>query len=400
MLKKQTMFITLALCVCALCVPAVAGAQQPDPLDHAALAEQAAQNPNDEGLQQALKNAGADDSSDSSSSDADVASSANSASSINMTADALHAQEVSAWSLTSQGYIAEDLATIIPGALVKGIDVSVWQGQIDWEAVKADGVSFAIIRAGYGGNYYDQDDSWFEYNVSECERLGIDYGVYLYSYAYNADSAYSEAEHVLRVLGDHKPSYPIYLDLEQTYNGSPAGHNGDYFLYNSNDDLVDIATTFCTTIENAGYTAGIYASLSWWNNYLTDSCFSQWERWVAQWNNYCSYSSEYKIWQAASDASVDGISGNVDVDFDYSPYRAAGYKTADLNMNGTVNVVDAQMAYDIICNNEATKNELFALGDVWWTDKTLRYFVDVNNDSQATASDAWAIQYKALRGEW
>lgn len=395
MFKKQTMFITLALCACALCVPAVAGAQQPDPLDHAALAEQAAQNPNDESLQQALKNAGADDNSDSSSSNADAASSANSASSINMTADALHAQEVSAWSLTSQGYIAEDLATIIPGALVKGVDVSTHQGEIDWDAVKADGVSFAIIRIGYGGDYSDQDDARFEENVSACERLGIDYGIYLYSYAIDASSGRSEAEHVLRVLGDHKPSYPIYLDLEEEC-GTVEGVE----KYLTSDDLAEIATAFCTTIENAGYTAGIYASLSWWDNYLTDSCFSQWERWVAQWNNYCSYSGEFKVWQAASDASVDGISGNVDVDFDYSPYRAAGYKTADLNMNGTVNVVDAQIAYDIICNNEATKNELFALGDVWWTDKTLRYFVDVNNDSQATASDAWAIQYKALRGEW
>lgn len=305
---------------------------------------------------------------------------------------------VRAWSLTSSGYVAEDGQTIIPGALAKGIDVSEHQKSIDWEAVKADGVTFAILRVGYGGDYSDQDDNYFEYNVSECERLGIPYGVYLYSYAYDAASARSEANHVLRVLGNHKPNYPVYYDLECTSNGLPAGHDGSGFVNITTDDLSNFATIFCNAISEAGFTPGIYANLNWWNNYLTDSCFSQWERWVAQYNNQCSYQGEYKVWQSASDASVAGVDGYVDVDFDYYPYRGgAGYKRADLNMNGSVNVVDAQIVYDLVCGNTAVQQKFLAQG-VAWTDKTVCYFVDINGDGSMDASDALAIQWGVLHG--
>ena len=90
--------------------------------------------------------------------------------------------------------------TPIPGATKKGIDVSVHNGKIDWQKVKNDGIDFAIIRCGYGQNMTSQDDAYWEYNVSECERLGIPYGVYLYSYANTLAKAKSEAQHVLLSL--------------------------------------------------------------------------------------------------------------------------------------------------------------------------------------------------------
>ena len=385
--RSRRAFVGVALCVllCAaalviMSAPLVALAAQPNPLDHAALAEQQADE------QAKGENGDATDAEGST------------VGGVDMFALADRAAAACAWSLTSSGYVAEDGQTIIPGALAKGIDVSEHQGEIDWEAVKADGVMFAILRVGYGGDYSDQDDKCFAYNVSECERLGIPYGVYLYSYAYDAASARSEANHVLRVLGSHKPSYPVYYDLEYTSGGLPAGNDGSGAVSITNDDLSEFSTIFCNAIAEAGFTPGIYANLNWWNNYLTDSCFSQWERWVAQYNNQCSYQGEYKIWQSASDASVAGVNGYVDVDFDYYPYRGgAGYKRADLNMNGSVNVVDAQIAYDLVCGNATVQQKFLAQG-VAWTDKTVCYFVDINGDGFMDASDALAIQWGSLHG--
>ncbi|MGF0031905.1 GH25 family lysozyme [Bariatricus sp. SGI.154] len=183
----------------------------------------------------------------------------------------------------------------------KGIDVSEHNGDINWEKVKASGIEFAIIRCGYGTNRSDQDDKKWLRNVSECERLGIPYGVYIYSYATNTDRALSEAQHVLRLISGHNLSYPVYFDME---DNSTIG-----------SDLNAIAQTFCSTIKNAGYAVGVYANLDWWNNYLTDTRFSQWYRWVAQWSSACNYTGEYALWQYSAIGSVDGISGPVDLDY-------------------------------------------------------------------------------------
>lgn len=183
----------------------------------------------------------------------------------------------------------------------QGIDVSQWQGVIDWEQVKASGIDFAIIRCGYGKNYSEQDDLYWQRNVSECERLGIPYGVYIYSYATDIASAKSEAEHVLRLIEGHNLSYPVYFDMEDNST--------------LNSDLAAIAETFCTTVSNAGYPVGVYANLYWWNTYLTDARFSQWYRWVAQYNSSCDYAGNYSIWQYSSKGSVPGISGNVDMNY-------------------------------------------------------------------------------------
>lgn len=184
---------------------------------------------------------------------------------------------------------------------VWGIDVSHHNGTIDWAAVKNTGVDFVIIRCGYGSDITSQDDKKWEYNVSECERLGIPYGVYLYSYATTTAQAASEAEHVLRLLEGHSPSYPVYYDREDSTT--------------INCDQAAIATTFCNAIEAAGYTAGVYANLNWWNTYLTDSVFSEWSRWVAQYSSSCSYSGSYDIWQYSSRGTVNGISGYVDINY-------------------------------------------------------------------------------------
>lgn len=188
-----------------------------------------------------------------------------------------------------------------PDATLTGIDVNRYQGEIDWEKVKAAGIDFAIIRCGYAEDKVEYDDPYFEYNASECERLGIPYGVYLYSYATSIQDASSEADHVLRLIEGHTLSFPVYYDLE------------DNTIQNS--DHAAIATTFCNKIEAAGYPVGVYANLYWWNNYLTDSCFDSWYKWIAQWGNSCDYTGEYAMWQYSSTGTVDGINGNVDMNF-------------------------------------------------------------------------------------
>ena len=184
-----------------------------------------------------------------------------------------------------------------------GIDVSHHQGVINWAEVKNSGIDFAIIRVGYGQNFTSQDDRYFERNISECERLGIPYGVYLYSYAVNVENASSEAEHVLRLIKGHNPTYGIWYDLEED---------------NENVNYINIATTFCEKIKANGYNrVGIYANVEWWNKKLNDSSLDKYDKWVAQWRNSCTYNKPYKMWQYTSSGSVNGIKGNVDMDILY-----------------------------------------------------------------------------------
>lgn len=186
----------------------------------------------------------------------------------------------------------------------KGLDVSKHNGIVNWQAVKNAGYGdFAIIRCGYGSDYAKQDDGQFLNNVKACENLGIPYGIYLYSYALNTNDALSEVDHVLRLVKNCGKNfkYGIWFDMEDAEgykktNGMP-----------SNSTLVDICYTFCEKIENAGYYAGIYASLSWLNNQLADSKLDRFDKWVAQWNNTgCTYNKTYSIWQYTSDLNIGG----------------------------------------------------------------------------------------------
>lgn len=217
-----------------------------------------------------------------------------------------------AWKWVDGSY-RNSIGNPIPGATQKGIDVSEHQKDINWEKVKADGIDFAIIRCGYGSDYTSQDDKYWARNVSECERLGIPYGVYIYSYAKTVEEASSEASHVLRLLKGRSLEYPVYFDMEDS---STVGVG--------NAVLAQMAKAFCDKISNAGYDVGIYANLHWWTTYLTDPVFSDgsWSKWVAQYNTTCDYNGSYDIWQCTSSGKVDGISGGVDVNFVIDPLGA------------------------------------------------------------------------------
>ena len=202
------------------------------------------------------------------------------------------------------GVYYNDRGEVIEGAVSKGIDVSKHQGKIDWAKVKQTDINFAIIRCGYGDDYSYQDDEYFGVNVKGCEANHIPYGIYIYSYATNTKMATSEANHVLRMINQYgaHPTMPIYYDLEDSTQQNL-----------SSKAFGDIAETFCKAIMAKGYTVGVYASLYWWNNKLTDSRFNKWSKWVAQYNSECAYEGAYDMWQYSSAGKVAGVTGNSDM---------------------------------------------------------------------------------------
>ncbi len=214
-----------------------------------------------------------------------------------------------AWSYTSNGWV-NNRGEIIEGAIAKGIDVSEWQDDIDWEQVKADGITFAILRIGYS----TYKDATFERNARECERVGMPYGVYVYSYARNATEAAQEAEAVIRYLRGFNPTYPVYIDIEDL--------NSQGNLTSS--QFASLASAFCNRIEQAGYTPGVYSMLSWWERYFTSSVFDNWSKWIAQYYSVCEYEGDYRIWQCSGTGSVAGISGYVDINFEFGSTPSVG----------------------------------------------------------------------------
>ena len=281
----------------------------------------------------------------------------------------------------------------IEGAEAYGIDVSEHQGKIDWTKAKAAGVDYAIIRCGYGQDLKNQDDAYWKTNADACEKNGIPFGTYLYSYADTVAKAKSEAQHVLRLVEGYDLSYPVYYDLEDNIQSNL-----------SKKEIADIAEAFCDTIEAAGYEAAIYANLDWFTNYLTDSRFDQWDKWVAQWGRTCTYTGSYNMWQCSSEGSVDGINGNVDLNIDLGAkvktagfyqdpdtaewyYCINGEQAEGLNdvIKGTVNgekawwhVVDGKVTYD----DTVAKNS-----NGWWVIRDGK--VDFSYTGFAENSNGW-----------
>ena len=221
----------------------------------------------------------------------------------------------------------------------KLIDVSEHQGVIDWEKVQYH-IDGAILRCGYGSDYANQDDKQFRRNADECTRLGIPFGVYLYSYAKTIDRVKSEAAHSLRLIKPYKLAYPVYLDLEE-----PGLEEG----------AVIRARVFGSIIEEAGCWCGIYANLNWWENHL--SGLERFTKWVAQYYRECEYRGDHlDIWQYSDSGTIPGINGNVDMNECYRDFPAEilGRKTV------------AELAREVIGgkwgNGEVRKERLTAAG--------------------------------------
>lgn len=193
-----------------------------------------------------------------------------------------------------------------------GIDVSKWNRDIDWDKVKAAGVDFTIIRAGYRGSETGAlvVDPYFEQNMRGATNSNILTGVYFFTQATNEVEAVEEASMVVRLLQDYEIQYPVFIDTEG------AGGNG-------RADGLDVETrtrvceAFCETIENEGYQAGVYASRNWYNNKLYAERLEKYFIWLAEYREAPLYQGEYHMWQYTSKGSIDGIEGNVDMNVSY-----------------------------------------------------------------------------------
>ena len=220
--------------------------------------------------------------------------------------NARSARAITPWT-NINGKFYNSRGEVIEGVVAKGIDVSQWNGDINWATVKNTDVDYAIIRCGYGMNQTNQDDPKWKRNADACTQYNIPFGTYLYSYADTVEKAKSEAQHVLRLVKGYNLTYPIYYDLEETSVRNSV----------SKSQIAQIAKAFCDTIEAAGYRVSIYANTDWFTNYLTDPMFNNWNKWVAQYNYRCTYAGSYTMWQCTSSGSVNGISGAVDLNMDF-----------------------------------------------------------------------------------
>ena len=196
-----------------------------------------------------------------------------------------------------------------------GIDVSKWQGEIDWEKVANSGVGidFAIIRCGYRGISSGDliEDPYFKKNIEGAIKNGIKVGVYFYSQAITKAEAIEEASMALELVKGYNLQLPIYIDTEG------SGGRGDTI---SKEERTEILKTFCEVIKKAGYKAGVYSGRYWFNNHVIASEIEQYHIWVAQYNDVCEYEGRYDIWQYTSSGSVPGINGKVDMNIAYRVY--------------------------------------------------------------------------------
>ena len=231
--------------------------------------------------------------------------------------------------------------------MLNGIDVSTYQGKVNWERAKQS-IDFAIIRCGFGSDILTQDDNQFARNVAECERLNIPFAVYLYSYATTEAMIESEVAHALRLIGSHKP-FCVFIDME---DGSTAGLG--------KATLTNFAKKFCEAVKIKGFQVGVYANQNWFRNYLDVKALRGcgYAIWCAKYSTEEPIiDAEFDIWQYSSSGSVDGISGRVDMNRMYNDIRGIKAETKK-----TVDELAKEVWEGKWGNGEERKHRLAAAG--------------------------------------
>ncbi len=195
-----------------------------------------------------------------------------------------------------------------------GIDVSKWNGNIDWNAVKNSGVSYAIIRCGYRGSSTGAliEDPKFRSNIKGAKAAGLKVGVYFFSQAVNEVEAVEEASMALSLASGYGLNYPIFLDVES------SGGRGDGI---SKETRTAVCKAFCSTVQNSGVSAGIYANKTWFTEKINTGSLTGYKIWLAQYASAPTYTAtRYDMWQYSSKGKVSGINGNVDMNISYLNY--------------------------------------------------------------------------------
>ena len=204
--------------------------------------------------------------------------------------------------------VTDDFYKYFGGEDMKGIDVSVHNGNIDWNRVKSAGIDFAILRAGYG-RLASQKDEKFEQNYSGAKAAGIPIGAYWYSYAMSEDEARLEADVFLSIIKGKQFEFPVYYDVEEKKQFALG-----------KEKVSAIMRAFLERVEAAGYFVGLYGSASSLTTHTADDIKSRYTIWLAHWVNQTSYGGAYGIWQHSEKGRVDGITGNVDLDIGYKDF--------------------------------------------------------------------------------
>lgn len=194
-----------------------------------------------------------------------------------------------------------------------GIDVSKWNGNINWNAVKASGVSYAIIRCGYRGSSTGAliEDPKFRSNIAGAKAAGLKVGVYFFTQAINEVEAVEEASMVASLCAGYGINYPVFIDVESGPRANAI----------SAAQRTAVVKAFCETVKSKGYTPGVYANKTWFTSYMDTSQFGGYKIWLAQYNaSGPTYKGRYDLWQYTSKGSVSGINGNVDLNQSYLGY--------------------------------------------------------------------------------
>ena len=245
------------------------------------------------------------------------------------------------------------------------IDVSSNNGQLDWDTIKSsiDGV---IIRIGYGSDIESQDDSQAVRNMQECERLGIPYGVYIYSYCLNIEEVRSEAAHILRMIQGFNPVLGIWFDMEDA-DGYKRNHG---LVPEQNGELLtDFCVEFMQIVKDAGYyKMGVYANYSYFTNILNDDrlmSFEGFNRWLAHWG-IDEPSMDCLLWQCTSDAVINGSSARTDFNYYYGelPNVEPVIPSESIEDNSESDDIETKyhvgdyVSYHIIYASSTSENEL------------------------------------------
>ncbi len=269
-----------------------------------------------------------------------------------------------------------------------GVDVSSYNGTIDWKSAKANGVDFAIIRIGYGDDDTNQDDPYAITNMNGCEAAGIPYGVYIYSYAISEREVDSEISHTLRMIQGHNPVLGVWFDMEDADGYKQYRHA--FNPYTHGDELTNYCLRFVNAIKANGYeNVGVYANRDYFVNVLDyESLNSAGLIWLAHWG-ISSPSMRCDLWQYSDAGKVTGIpSYAVDMDMIYPDSPLYGYIVpqedddtdepapsiikddgtllvrGDVNGDDAIDVIDLAIVKKHILGKKVLQGDAFTLGDV------------------------------------
>ena len=253
----------------------------------------------------------------------------------------------------SNGSVTDDFYKYFGGEDMKGIDVSVHNGDIDWGKVKTDGIDFAILRAGYG-KLASQKDQKFEQNYKNAKAVNLPVGAYWYSYAMNENEARQEADVFLSVIKGKQFEMPVYFDLEEKKQFDLG-----------KEKVSAIMRAFLEKVESAGYFTGLYGSASSLTTHTADDIKSRYTIWLAHWVDETNYSGAYGVWQHSEKGKVAGINGNVDLDICYKDFPTIikgkglnGYGKEKALTNPPAPVSDDGISVEIIVDGKKYSGKL------------------------------------------